>query len=216
MSDRKIIKIIRRHTGPNPAEIGMWPHAEIKEMIAATRDGDGITAQERSDLLYVVGAFGGSFIHPKSDLYPEDKEALKNAALRGIETARQFQSLSPWEQTAFVKLCVLQTLADSIGFSQAVLQTADVPPKVSGVADRAANEALERAGRDKYQPTPDSFVVYARLRNNKTYGYLFVCSFEANNRSGEWWTTAMVGGRGDFSRTIYEGFNRYDPGGDEG
>jgi hypothetical protein len=116
VSDRKILNIIRRHSGEKPKESGTWPHEEIEDMIAASHDARGFSAQARADLLYVVNAFGRNPINPISELTAEDESALKAAALAGIETAERFRKLSPKEQAAFIDCCVLSPATNPIGF----------------------------------------------------------------------------------------------------
>jgi len=209
MSDKQILEIIRRHTGPNPEETGVWPHAEIEEMISATRDGDDITAEERSNLLYVIYAFGGNAFTPQSDLNPADKEALKKAALFGIETAQDFQALSPREQTSFVRYCVLQSTTQSVGFSQ--VPTSTLPAHISRLVDDAMAETLRRAGGDKFDPTTKYASVSAIARAAEVYCYILTGSYEAKDQSGDWVVMTLLNARGSFFRTMYEGFDPNEP-----
>jgi hypothetical protein len=77
VSDRKILDIIRRHTGEKSKKGETWPHEDIEEMIAASHDARGFSAQARADLLSVVNAFGSNAIDPVSELTAEDESALK-------------------------------------------------------------------------------------------------------------------------------------------
>lgn len=210
MSNRKILDIIRRHTGENPKETGLWPHAEIEEMIAASQD-IGFSAQARGDLLYVVNAFAGSDVHPVSDLTPEDKSALKKAALAGIETAEGFQALSPYNQASFVKSCVLLEATHQIGFTLVPVRPHSLPPAIIELTAKAYEQTLRTAGTGGYATTPTSSLTSAVRRNGETYCYVLNCAFEAEDGSGEWSLIAMLDASGRFFRSLWDGFDPNEP-----
>ncbi len=211
MSDRRILEIVRRHTGENPKETGIWPHEEILEMIAAAQDRAGFSAQARADILYVVYAFGGNQFNPKSDLLDEDKKALCSAAVSGIETAAQFRALSPYKQTAFVRYCVLQFLTDQIGFTLSQLQPDSIPAEIANLTTEVYKTVLDRAGASKFDPASVGSVTSVLLRNGEPYCYVLNCSFAANDNSGEYSSTVVLGFGASFFRTVYEGFDPNEP-----
>jgi hypothetical protein len=210
VSDRKIWDIIRRHYHDNANTTGTWTHAEIQEIIAASRDAQGICSQSRADLLYLVSADGRNPMHAHSEITPEDESALKKAALAGIETAERFKQLSPYKQADFVKNCVLLQSADAIGFKLLPARPRSLSPAIIELTHRAYEHALEIAGAKQFAKRPVLPRTSVLRRNGETYCYVVACSFAANNISGEWSFTAMLDVCGRFFRTLFDGFVPYE------
>ncbi len=91
MSVKGIRDVIRRHTGTNANDNVKITHQEVVIMIRSAEDHGRPNVGERLEIMAALEMFGGDDIEPGIFSSQEDKTALMETAMKGIETGERFE-----------------------------------------------------------------------------------------------------------------------------
>jgi hypothetical protein len=165
----RVYEVERKYSGKNFVDGRMVAKSDVQAAINALGNGKDVSARAAlADFLY---AFGGNQFNPKSSFAPADREAIKAAVLKGIDTPAKLAQQSPSMQAAVLaQLAFLPGNSDALG----IKTDGNQADPLTSVGDASARAKLAAAIKDikvpAGYPKPQLTIERASL-DGKALGY---------------------------------------------